>query len=927
MKIKLLVLATLLLWSALSRAQDVSKPILLMGTGYSEHERKALIKDLLEPNELTFEDGDEFTSAELWKSYSLVIVTHGLPALNEREIGWIQEYVKEGGRLLLTGPVLSSLRDVKAADRDWLGAEGYRVARGEEFVVTDEGKKLVPDAATAKAIFGPANSYAPARLTTAQPLVSKGESVVLFRNTYGKGEVWFAGLEYFRILNTEKLADAKVRVGQPARELLEKLILQGGAQKKSERIGAGLKAYGGSTPVVWRRDFSHARGAAFAAPPFPQKGDELQTIRLDLGRNEWETTPFYLSSPRADAGFSIAVGDLVSAGGQVKIPASALRLRVQGVAAPQLTVGPFWLLDLPRQDAAGKSTFSAPLEANTSNTFWLTLNTHGLAPGEYRGQIRFSDAAMAPLDLQLKVWPVRLPGREYFEAEATYLWNSLMNGEKGKSYNFPDPPGDMKPFEKHIADLAAHHISFNSDSSWTNRYGRSISLKNVRLRASGVLFEDAIKQGLVKENALPELDFSYFNPFIETPLLAGMPYFHFNFKNLPKDWLGYAQEITGDKNLAPDSPRHVAVKRWLLGEIVKYLRGKGITKIVSFIADEIPPEEIPDVLARAQLLHEFGIRVEFTATGHVGQSREHIAALNPAIDRWIWNTVILPQAKQILKTDSPIDKTDTQWNYVADWHRAPYVFNRTRGAFCAYHQLDGLFIHGYLRWYPNGGAVWKTDDGPIDTEGWEGARDGIEDARYWKRAQFLLKTAKKNPMLAAEAAKIEKQMARWVAPDAAALVNLQDAAYSIYKFQNPVSSYANLQTLKRELLESLAWLEEKVPTMTTLEYSGLTLIEAGKPAAQLVGNAEAMAAFHKVLSERGLPQLSTNSAENKIAFGTRAELETILGKEFLGEVAPRAGNYQVVVKNKTVAVVGGDAAGVLRGAQILGRLVEDRLPS
>jgi hypothetical protein len=277
-------------------AQEASKPILLMGTGYSNHERKALIKDVLEPNELTFEDGGEFTSAEIWKSYSLVIVTHGLPALNPREIGWIQEYVSGGGKLLLTGPVLNSLRDLKGADRDWLGAEGYRVARGEEFAVKDEAKKFVSDAATAKAIFGLVAGYAPVKLTTAQALVLKGGDAVLFRNAYGKGEVWFAGLEYFRILNTEKLADAKLRVGKAPRGLLEKLILQGGAQKKSEQIAVGLRALGGSTPVIWRRDFSHARGAAFSSPPFPQPDENLKSIHLDLGQNEWESVPFYLSS-------------------------------------------------------------------------------------------------------------------------------------------------------------------------------------------------------------------------------------------------------------------------------------------------------------------------------------------------------------------------------------------------------------------------------------------------------------------------------------------------------------------------------------------------------------------------------------------------------------------------------------------------------
>jgi hypothetical protein len=903
-------------------AQEASKPILLMGTGYSSYERKAIIQDILEPNELTFEEGDEFTSAEVWKNYSLIIVTHGFPKLNENEIGWIQDYVKEGGKVLLTGPVLASLRELKPANRDWLGAEGYQIAKGADFVISNEGTKFVDNAATAQGIFGVANSYAPAKLGTAKSLVLRGSAPILFSNNYGKGEVWFAGLEYFRILNTRKDQKEKMLVGAPARELLEKLILQGGAQKKSEQIASALKTLGARSPIVWRRDFASARGAAFAVLPYPQKGEELNHIHLDLGENEWESMPFYLTNGDADNKFAISISDLISTETKTKIPASAIRLRVQGLAAPQLTVGPFWLLDVPRHDAPGKSTFDFPLQNNTSNTIWLTLNTIDILPGEYQGKISFSNPAMKSIDFQIKVWPVRLPGREYFETEATYNWNSLLNGEKGKTYNFPDPPGNMKSFDQHVSDLAEHYIDYNEDGSWLNNYGGSISLKNVKLKGTEIKLEDAMAKGLIKENALPQLDFSYFDPFVEKPLLAVMPYFHFNFKNYPKDWLSYARAISGDKELAPDSPQHLAIKRWLLGQIVDYLHSKGITKIVSFIADEIPPDEIPDVLERAKLMHEFGISVEFTATGQTGQKREYISQLNPAIDRWIWNTGVMPQAKAIVKTNSPIDATDTQYNYTADWHRAPYVFNRTRGAFCAYNQLDGWFIHGYLRWYPNGGAVYKTPEGPIDTEGWEGARDGIEDARYWKRAQLLLQAAKGKPQFATKVTQIEEQMKNWVSPNSNALVQLKDASYSIYNFQSPVSSYARLQTLKHQLLESLVWLQQNVPTAFSLNYAGLKLVDSGKSQVQIIGNTTAAAAMTKVFSARGLPTITSQpTGKFKIAFGTSAKLKVLLGNDFITE-SPTNGDYQIVVKGNTIAVTGGDENGLIIGAHVLGNVIE-----
>ncbi len=857
-----------------------------------------------------------------------MIVTHGFPKLDEREIGWIQDYVQNGGRLLITTTALSSLRDLKGKDRDWIGAEGYHAVRGgesEEFVLVDEqAKALIPNVETAKTVFGLTNSSAPNKLTTAQAVITRNGDAIVFRNRYGKGEVWFVGFEYFRVINTEHLGDAKERVGKAPRAFLEKLILQGGVQKKSERIAAGLQAMGANVPVAWRRDFAHARGAAFAEPPYPETGEQVTALRVDLGQNEWESIPFYLSSAQADAQFSVTLDDLTTADGRHKISASNLRLRVQGVVAPHLTVGPFWLLDASHRETSQGSIYDVPLKANESNTLWLTLNTNNVAPGQYRGQVRFSQAAMKPLDVQVEVWPVKLPGQEYFQTEATFLWNSLMNGEKGKSYNFPDPPGDMEPFKRHINNLAEHHITINLDNSWTNRFGGSVSLKNARVKDSQVRLEDAIKQGLIKENALPELDLSYFDPFVEIPIQAGMPSFHFNFKNFDGTWIDYSRAITGDKTLAADSPRHAAIKRWIFGEIVGYLRGKGITEIICFIADEIPPNEIPEILHRAQLLHEFGIRIEFTATGRVGQSREHITALNPVIDRWIWNAVIMPQAKAIVNSaDSPIDKTDQQFTYVADWHRAPYVFNRTRGAFCAYHELDGFFIHGYLRWYPNGGAVWKTPEGPIDTEGWEGARDGIEDARYWKRAQFLLKAAKKNPALANRIASIEQQMARWVARDTNALVELKDASYSIYKYQSPVSSYVRLQTLKRELMESLAWLQANVPTVYGASYAGQTLQAGGKSQVQLIGSEAAIADFNKILAAREVPALVSNAAAGtKLAFGSREELQQLLGKEFVGNATPGAGQYQVVVKGSVIGVVGGDESGLLKGARLLGQLIE-----
>lgn len=135
---------------------------------------------------------------------------------------------------------------------------------------------------TAEAIFGVTNSYAPTKLSTAKALVSRAGAPVLFRNDYGKGQVWYAGLEYFRILTSVKIAREKLRVGKLSKELLTKLILGSGAQKKSDQIATALKTLGVTSPVVWRRDFDFARGAALAVPPCPQFATKVAQIERQM---------------------------------------------------------------------------------------------------------------------------------------------------------------------------------------------------------------------------------------------------------------------------------------------------------------------------------------------------------------------------------------------------------------------------------------------------------------------------------------------------------------------------------------------------------------------------------------------------------------------------------------------------------------------
>jgi hypothetical protein len=131
------------------------------------------------------------------------------------------------------------------------------------------------------------------------------------------------------------------------------------------------------------------------------------------------------------------------------------------------------------------------------------------------------------------------------------------------------------------------------------------------------------------------------------------------------------------------------------------------------------------------------------------------------------------------------------------------------------------------------------------------------------------------------------------------------------------------------LLESLIWLEANVKTPRTLVYGDLKLIDADRPCVQLLGNAPAIAALNATLVDRGLPALpekSPGEPEVKLAIGTRAELEPLLGQSIIEKANPPKGSYRVVLDKKTIAVLGGDDAGALLGSKILGQLIESPVP-
>lgn len=877
---------------AAAQEQDASasnKPTLIMGDAYGKYEKKAVIAEVLTPNDLTFDDGGEYTSAENWHHYSQVIVCDAAKLLSEqRELDWARDYVQDGGRLVLLGSAMLSFRGVAKEELAWLGASGYSAsAKGDAAAPTPEHWASPQGELTALST-AMQSSFWVTKIDQAKPLLTIDSKAVAFAHSFGQGEIVFLGKELFRLRAAQR-ASKDTAPGDAYRDWLQRVILHGQPLRKAELIQSMIDKLNVTGPTAWYRDPGFtARGGAFLRYPAPREQDLLESITLDMGVGEYESVPVYVTTPVAVADFPVRLSKLSGDAGT--LDPAGYRMRMQGLAKPDLTVGPYWLIDADNPSAP---TFS--LGANSTNTFWLTLHTRNAKPGTYRGQITLGDQH---IPITINVWNVNLPGPEYFDVLATYMWNSLgADPRKAKL----GQPLDYTRFDRHIDNLASHHVSYNMDAYWP-----TFLMNNAVLKEDGTPLLDAIKTGRVTLNNLPALDLSMYNHFVDAPIKRGMPYYHYLFKNRSNDWLRLARTITGNDELEPDSREHQQIKAWLLHESLSYLRDRGLRRIITAIADEIPPEEVAEVVERSHLMKSLGMRPMLTVTGQVGRELKHLTALAAVCDIWTWNMTIMSYAQKLVR-DNPsiLEPTDLQYTYTADWHRAAYVRNRSFGAFCAWHQLDGWFIHGYLRWYPNGGGVFAGEDGPIDTEGWEGARDGIEDARYLARLEHLCEQLARDERAASRVRQIRAELAKLLGPQPDALMQVKPVHRNIlhtrYDYHTPSTNMAGLRELKKQVLTWLAELEPMHRDAGNLHYDGQMLVEQGTLAVAIAGPEDMNAALTEGLAKRvgsELAPLRTRQAVSRILLGDETNNTHIaaLGSDNLGvnDRYPAAGEFAII---------------------------------
>ncbi|MCM8785494.1 MAG: DUF5107 domain-containing protein [Candidatus Omnitrophica bacterium] len=344
-------------------------------------------------------------------------------------------------------------------------------------------------------------------------------------------------------------------------------------------------------------------------------------------------------------------------------------------------------------------------------TIWLIWDGRNVKSGIYEIPLLIKPEKGEPKEIicKINIFDIKLPERNIFEFEAEgYLLSSYGSMCKWNE----------NLWEKYINDLSLHRVNIAQIfSGWEKNYIRLPKEIEIKILPKG---EPIGKSTRVNGNFI---DFSSWDKWIEKIIEAGLTRVYIRENGL--------EERTEDE-------------KWMIKELARYLEEKGYTyrdRILKFV-DEMPAEFYPKMADIGNMYNNLGWRVLHTC--FPVRSKIQMSILNPSTDFWHGPIPEEKDREERIK-EGNLDLTDEIWTYSgwgAVW--ASYESRRTFAWRCISNNLNGMHLHVYYRGSLADALIFPSEDGPIPSAAWEGARDGVEDGQYFYLAKQWIKNLKEN---------------------------------------------------------------------------------------------------------------------------------------------------------------------------------------
>jgi len=363
-----------------------------------------------------------------------------------------------------------------------------------------------------------------------------------------------------------------------------------------------------------------------------------------------------------------------------------------------------------------------------------------LAPGDHKAAIKFRVPNAEPLTVQIsaQVFPVRFPDQPYMVFDVNNVVNYLCARQPKRNQWVWAP----EKAEAYLSDMQTHGVR-GQTMIGTNAPSSHYWYDRVKLRETGEVLPEAIKKEPLRFRNrldLPALDFSEWEWMIEQLIRHGQTELkwpmggcqHFMSRHSRLTQLVYGRTL-------PDGDlRDMAVKEWYFRELSRWLRDRGVPRLLVSIDDEIPSEKLAWWTQHAYRSLQMNLEPGVTQSAKTLASDTLINIVAPFMKYWIVGT--LHKATIDLRRQQGIIRPE---HWVTTYHSSanhwrPY--DQTRGH-CglnpAFFDLDACWIQVYWRWRQSEAIVYPTEEGPVSSAAWEGCRDGLDDGNFLLLARAM----------------------------------------------------------------------------------------------------------------------------------------------------------------------------------------------
>ncbi len=799
-----------------------AQTVALVGGGYGRYVRNSMIKKVLLPMDVPYEDLGERMDFATLGDYALVIVAHGDEALAAGQEGVgaaFEEYVREGGHVLLIGNAPDALLGRDLTGQPWIGAESWVYLREEPAAAI-----AAPDHPWLEHL-DPAAEYFwlswPQRLrgpTTAQVLLGDASAVFMSRNDYGDGWAVFLARGPFPYTRDDvgPMREAQV-------EMLRKLVHDAIAGEAGiftmTDLAADMAAQFDSDPVLWRRDweFGAKEGPQFR-PPGPTAEDIIDTVRADLARGERESVPVNLTGAEVTGPVRVEVAGLPEGAPEVEV-----RVMDRAPLIPwdkpdvEPYESPFWLVPPEDLEPLGQPEFL--LQPGRTRVLWVQIHSPADGePGEYAGELRVvrDDEVLASAAVALRVWPVEMPVDRPFKLKT---W------------------GCQSPDQRFWDEFGRQGVA-NGRLSYPD-------LAQVMLPEHEISLADALKQRpelFADPEDFPRLDFSYLDDYVGGQFAAGQSIITLQDVKTGGRCANAGTGLSLEWNQAGEAPEQwraiwVAYYR----ELMRYLRGHGFERVETIWTDEPSVETIETrYVPIAEMYIEAGMAPgsHWTTSGFM--TPEDVNRFAHAVSDWSMYTIMMPKFMRFiadgsvtLRDDAVIGCTRGGYGFA---HRNPYSDARRLGWNSWHHGGNflrtGPVFKGWL-YYVNyehyirdegvGGprliAYGSSDPSDLSvplvpSPDWEAARDAADDISLVRLLEARIRHERESARPRTELLdQIEAELAGFVGEGSPYNLHLEPRHYEhgdlVYDYDAVVDATSeDLMRAKRRVLELLVEVAE-----------------------------------------------------------------------------------------------------------------------